>query len=60
MAITDESSLLREKLREQQMELDMLRGFLIEYYLNGGSSRGEEWTAKYLDSKKPEDNTIQE
>lgn len=60
MAITDEASLLRERLREQQDLIEVLKTFVLEYYLNGDSPVGKEWAKNYLDGQKPQDKTIQE
>lgn len=60
MAITDEASLLRERLREQQDIIEILRNFVLEFYLNGDSPHGKEWAQNYLDNQKPQDKTVQE
>lgn len=60
MAITDEASLLRERLREQQDIIEILRDFVIEFHLTGTSQRGKEWAQNYLDTNKTQDKTIQE
>jgi hypothetical protein len=60
MALTDESSLLRERLREQQDIIEILRDFVLEFHQTGNSPRGKEWAQNYLDNQKPQDKTISE
>jgi hypothetical protein len=60
MAITDEASLLRERLREQQDLIAVLKTFVLEYYQTGDSPIGKEWAKNYLDGQKPENKTVQE